>query len=153
MNGWWCPTTMYCLLFGRHIIGYNSFFVAFIRYLYIVYPRKSNQWEFERVAKIFQISSFVIPLAINVIELFTTSNHAWFLNQPQFKECIAFYHGVNTTDNIKIPEAHAVEWTMNYLPGWLLTSVSYVVTFIKVIVLFNILEGVLYLRIHRSITR
>ena len=153
MNGWWCPATMYSLKFGRHIIGYNSLFVAFIRYLYIVHQKKSNQWEFERVAKIFQISSFVIPLVINVIDLFTNSHHTWLSNMPKYKECIAFSLGVNSTDNFKIPEARTVEWIMNYLPEWILTSVEYVFTFIRIIVLFNILEGVLYLQIHRSITR
>ena len=151
MNGWWCAALMYSIKFGRFIIGYNSFFVAFIRYLYIVYQQKSNQWEFERVARIFQISSFVIPLAINVIELFTNS-HTMFQNQSNFKECIAFYQGVNSTDNIKMPEAVTVAWTMNYLPEWIISSVVYVVTFIQVIVLFNILEGFLYLQMYRSIT-
>ena len=126
--------------------------MALIRYLYIVHQQKSNQWEFARVAKIFQISSFVIPLTINVIELFTHS-HTMFQNQSNFKECMAFYQGVNSTDNLKMPEAVTVTWTMNYLPEWILTGVASVVTFIQAIVLFNILESFLYLQIYRSITR
>ena len=153
MNGWWCPATMYAIKFGRFIIGYNSLFVALIRYLYIVHHQKSNQWEFVRVAKIFQISSFVVPLAINVTELFTSSHLTWLLNHSNFKECIAFHHGVNSTDTLKIPESITVEWTMDYLPEWIVESVSYVITFIQVIALFNILEGFLYLQMYRSITR
>ena len=153
MNGWWCPATVYSITFGRIIIGYNSLFVAFIRYLYIVHHQKSNQWEFERVAKIFQISSFVIPLAINVIDLFTNSHQSWLQNMSKFTECVAFSHGVNSTENFKMPKALTVEWTMNYLPEWILNSVYYVLGFIQVIVLFNILEGVLYFQIHRSIKR
>jgi hypothetical protein len=152
MNGWWCSALMYPIKFGRFIIGYNSFFVAFIRYLYIVHQQKSNQWEFARVAKIFQISSFVIPLVINLIETFTNS-HTMFQNQSNFKECIAFYQGVNTTDNLRIPVAVTVAWTMKYVPEWIIGTVFYVINFIQVIALFNILEGFLYLQIYRSITR
>ena len=152
INGWWCPATMYPIKFGRYIIGYNSLFVAFIRYLYIVHQKKSNQWEFTKVAKIFQKSSFFFPLALNVIELFTNS-HPIFQNQSNFKECIAFYQGVNSTDNLKMPEAVAVAWTMNYLPAWIISTVSYAVNFIQHIVLLNIVEGFLYLQMYRSITR
>ena len=127
--------------------------MALIRYLYIVHNKKSNQWEFATVAKIFQISSFVIPLAINVIELFTIGVDTMWKNQLDFKDCIAFYQGINSTDNITIPETHAVAWTMEYLPEWLISSIKYVVTFIQIIVLFNLVEGFLYLQMYRSITR
>ena len=152
MNGWWCPTIMYSIKYGRFIIGYNSLFVAFIRYLYIVHQQKSNQWEFARVGKIFQISSFVIPLGINVIDLFTGSQ-TLFQNQSGFKECIALYQGVNSTDNLKIPESVVVAWTMNYLPEWIISSINYVVKFTQIVVLFNFMESYFYLQMYRSITR
>jgi hypothetical protein len=54
MNGWWCSAaTLIVLKFGRMCIGWNSLFVALIRYLYIVHRQKSNQWDFEKVGRIF----------------------------------------------------------------------------------------------------
>ena len=65
MNGWWCNATMQIgVRFGRMIVGYNSLFVALIRYIYIVHHQKSNQWEFEKVGRLFQIASIAVPIAM-----------------------------------------------------------------------------------------
>ena len=59
------PTT-----FGT-IIYYNSFFVALIRYIYIVHRRQANKWDFEKIGKILRLASFVIPIAMNTIIMLT----------------------------------------------------------------------------------
>ena len=56
MNGWWCNVILQISIkFLRMLISWNSFFVALIRYIYIVHREKSNQWEFEQVGKWFKM--------------------------------------------------------------------------------------------------
>jgi hypothetical protein len=43
MNGWWCTASSTVIKLGRMCIGWNSLFVALIRYIYIVHRQKSNQ--------------------------------------------------------------------------------------------------------------
>ena len=52
-----CPFYVWSVITGRTIIAYNSLFVALIRYVYIVYDQKANQWDFESVGRSFQIAS------------------------------------------------------------------------------------------------
>jgi hypothetical protein len=40
MNGWWCSASSFIpITFGRMCIGWNSLFVALIRYIYIVHRK------------------------------------------------------------------------------------------------------------------
>jgi hypothetical protein len=127
-------------------------FTALIRYVYIVHRQKSNQWEFEKVGRLFQIASIIIPVAIEFVGRFTNS-YQELTNQPGFNECVASYRGLNNTVDMAISRPSSVEWTMLYLPESLVLGIYYAYTCITVIVLLNVTEGVLYLRIQQSISR
>ena len=44
MNGWWCNAMMQVgVKFGRMIVAYNSFFVALVRYIYIVHHKGNKE--------------------------------------------------------------------------------------------------------------
>jgi hypothetical protein len=153
MNGWWCNAMLAIgVRFGRMIVAYNSLFVAIIRYVYIVHGQKSNQWEFGKVGRLFQIASIAIPVAIECVGVFTNS-YQEYTHQPAFNECIASYRGLNNTVGMAISRPSSVEWTMLYLPESLVLGIYYAYTSITVIVLLNVTEGVLYLRIQQSISR
>ena len=53
---WLCHIQFSILKLGRLSLSYNSAFVAFIRYVYIVHGKTSNQWNYERAAKRFKIA-------------------------------------------------------------------------------------------------
>jgi hypothetical protein len=153
MNGWWCNVMIQIgVKFGRTIVAYNSLFTALIRYVYIVHRQKSNQWEFEKVGRYFQISSIAIPVTIECIGVFFNS-YQEYANQPGFNECIVFYRGLNSTVDMAISRPSSVEWTIEYLPASLVLVIDYVFEFITAVVFLNMTEGVLYLRIHQSISR
>ena len=154
MNGWWCPVLVSPLRFGRIYIGYNSFFCAFIRYLYIVHQNKANQWKFVKVAKMFQISSVAVPITLEMIQMFINPIPLFTnLHQTDFKECFASYQGVNCTESINDVDPNLVAWARHYVQGWMMTLISYIYTIITIVALFNVTEGFLYLQIYRSISR
>ena len=157
MNGWWCAVaTQIGIIFGRMCIAWNSIFVALIRYIYIVHHKKSNQWEFKKVGRYFQILSIAIPFGVETIGLFV-KDYSYMtdlttINQS-FRECIAYYQGSNTTHNLQIPNPYPLEWTLQIIPEWIINSVHYVYVGVSVVILCNLTEGILYLLIFRSITR
>jgi hypothetical protein len=153
MNGWWCNAMIQIgVKFGRTIVAYNSLFVAMIRYVYIVHRQKANQWEFEKVGRYFQIASIAIPVAIECVGVFINP-YEQYTNQTGFNECVAFYRGLNTTVGMAISRPSSVEWTMNYVPETLVLGVYYAYMSITGVVFLNITEGMLYFRIHQSISR
>jgi hypothetical protein len=153
MNGWWCNAMMQIgIKFGRMIIGYNSLFTAIIRYIYICHHKKSNQWEFEKVGRRFQIASIAIPIAMESVGVFTNS-YSGLANFNEFNECVASYLGLNSTVGMDIPKPSSVEWTMQYLPESLVLGIFYVYFFITVVISLNLTEAVLYFRINQSISR
>ena len=68
---WLCYLLLWLMRIGRMCIAYNSLFVAFIRYLYIVHREKANQWNFERTSRRFQIASIAIPVVLQTVYIFT----------------------------------------------------------------------------------
>jgi hypothetical protein len=153
MNGWWCNVTMQIgVRFGRMIVGYNSLFVALIRYIYIDYHQKSNQWEFEKVGRLFQIASIAVPIAIESVGVFTNS-YPEYTTQPAFNECIDFYQGLNSTNGINISKPSSVEWAMSYVPETVVHGFFYAYYFIAAVVCLNVIDGFCYIQIHRSISR
>ena len=138
--------------FGRMILAYNSLFVAIIRYVYIVHRQKANQWEFEKVGRLSQIASIVMPVAIEVVGVFTNL-YEEYTSLPGFNECGAFNLGLNNTIDMARPKLSSVELTMMYFPESIVRGVYYIYAFITLAVGLNISEGVLYFRIHKSISR
>ena len=139
--------------FGRLCIAYNSLFVALIRFVYIVYDQKANQWDFERVGKRFQIASIAIPIGIETIGSLTGDGEYWSKSSDRFKDCIAFYQGLNSTDNVQLPVPVTAELAMRYLPEPLVLTIYYIYMTITLVVILNITEAFLYFKIFQTIRR
>ena len=132
--------------FGRTYLACNSIFVAVIRYLYIVHDQKLNQYQFKNVAKLFQAISIGIPIALETICLFTLSANfcKWKVlndNPVEFG---------NTSEFI---QKETVEWTLKYVPEKVVTAMAIFYLTAKVLIVSNLLEGYLYVKIFRSIHR
>ena len=153
MSGWSCILGGWAVIkLGRVIISWNSFFVALIRYTYIVHREKSNQWDFDRVGKWFGFASIGIPIVYNTIDVLTNGMWEYQLGDA-FKDCIFLQLGLNNTNNITIPNIYPYAWTVEYLPQYLILSIYYTVWVLKVLICANIADGYLYLSIYRCIKR
>ena len=152
-NCWLMNLTMRPIAIGRMIIACNSFFVALIRYLYIVHRRKASKWNFEKIGKIFRLASFTIPIAIITVVILTQVDVPGLKNTNQFKECVATSEGLNTTLNIHIPPPSSVEFMMKYLPRQIIDVIYYIAVSTTIKVCGNIPELYLYLRIFQTIKR
>ena len=153
MSGWSCILGGWAVIkLGRVIISWNSFFVALIRYTYIVHREKSNQWDFDRVGKWFGVASIGIPIVFNTIDVLTNGGWQYQLGEA-FANCISLNLGLNNTNNMTIPNVYPYAWTVEYLPQYLILSIYYTVWVLKVLICANIADGYLYLSIYRCIKR
>ena len=133
MSGWSCILGGWAVIkLGRVIISWNSFFVALIRYTYIVHREKSNQWDFDRLGKWFRVASIGIPTIYNTIDSLT--NGMWeYQNGETFKNCVYSNLGLNNTNDITIPDIYPYAWTVEYLPQSLILSIYYTVWVLRVL--------------------
>ena len=152
MNGWWCNILMLSVDLGRMCIAFNSLFVASIRYIYIVHHQKSNQWEFEKVGKLFGISSIVGPTCFEIIRTFV-NDHELYRNQDGFDECIMDNLGFNTTYQMQMPQPYPLAWTIELIPDSAVTITRHICSIILIVILLNIAEFFLYFQIYKSIQR
>ena len=146
---WLCFGLFNAMTTGRTFIAYNSFFVALIRYLYIVHHPKANQWNFEDVGRRFQVASVTLPVA-NVIVLMFTDDGFWLKQNNGFEECVSHYNDSKIGDSVK-PDL--VEWTLKYLPKPLVSALFYTAWTIVAVVYTNIIESFLYLKVFQTIKR
>ena len=156
MNGWWCSiATFVGIKFGRMCIGWNSFFVALIRYIYIVHQQKSNQWEFEKIGRYFKVSSIAIPVGIETLGLFVNAYPEYKMTREQdvFKSCVAFQQGDNTTVNIQVPEPYFRALTLQIVPEWIISGIYSFYICLTIAVFLNAVDGLLYFQIYRSIKK
>ena len=153
MSDWSCILGATAAInFGRNIIAWNSFFVAFIRYTYIVHREKSNQWDFDRVGRWLGVASIGIPIVYNIIDNLT--NGFWeYQHGDAFENCMSLKLGLNNTNNATIPNIYPYAWTVEYLPQSLILSIYYAVWVLKVLTYGNIADGFFYLSIYRCIKR
>ena len=149
MPSWLCSVLLHIMVLGRSIIGYNSLFVALIRYIYIVHQQKSNQWNFENLGKWFQRASIFVPFLVNIIFVFTF-DPSLLSEKFTFKECTTVYNG--TTEKEHMRPATLV-WTMQYLPGSLIYMLGLISFTAHAVVLLNLSEAFLYIRIFQAIRR
>jgi hypothetical protein len=155
MNGWWCSFAGAATKLGRMCIGWNSLFVALIRYIYIVHRQISNQWDFEKLGRYFRISSSAIPFGVETVGLFVNAlpEHQITTEGDVFKSCLASLQGHNTTLNIQIPEPYFRALTLQVVPEWVVLGVYSVYIFLTVAVFINVIDGFLYFQIYRAIKR
>ena len=150
-----------CLLYLSHELltvgsvydAYNSLFVALIRYIYIVHERKANQWDFEKVSRIFQIISIVFPVSMEIIRAFTDTFEHLYDIDVSFKDCVDSYsitYGAITNEILQPPTARFV---LGVIPTYLVRIIYYTYFVITAIVSLNMVEAILYLRIFENIRR
>ena len=140
---------------GRTYVACNSFFTSLIRYIYIVHHDRSNQWEFEKVGKLFCLASLVLPITIETLGVFTSdmAEVQSFWSQHQFADCIASYLSVNST-TIEIPyPPDALQWTMTILPESAIDVLWFIYISCNILIYTNVVESILYLRIFQTIKR
>ena len=151
---WLCHVRWLVQKAGRICLGYNSLFVAFIRYIHIVHLEKSNQWNYENVARRFKIASVGFPIAMEVWGYFF-HGYSQFKDLPQFKDCLATSPDANLSAGALetlIPSASA-RWTRNYLPDYIADVMSFAYVAVSVAGAMNIIEAFLYLAIFRNMKR
>ena len=152
MNGLQCSISMIGIRMGRICISFNSLFVALIRYIYIVHNAKANQWNFENVGKLMQISSIIIPVCFETFGVFVHT-HTYYQTQEGFPECIADNLGLNTTEKMKIPDPYLHTLTTQLLPQVAINIMNVIYGVLLMVVLSNLVECFLYFRIHQSIQK
>lgn len=138
---------------GRSVIAYNSFFACLIRYLYIVHYQKSNQWNFEKVGRLFQIASVTIPLSVEIVRIFAEVDVPGLKTTERFQQCMAFNEGLGNTTCIELPLPLPVAFTKQFLAQNLVDMMYYTYVIITVITGSNIVEGYFYLKIFQTIKR
>jgi hypothetical protein len=153
MNGWWCSLVLRIgIKFGRLCIAYNSIFVALIRYIYIVHNQKSSLWEFSKVSRYFRVASIAVPLTMEIVGFFILDyQELWYLTE--FKDCVSFFSGSNTTATMHIPTPYGLAWTLQIIPESIVSVAWYIYLCITVVIYLNVAEGFLYFQIYRSIKR
>ena len=153
LPSWLCSLLFHTLKIGRMCIAYNSLFVAFIRYIYIVKHKTSNQWKYGRVSKWFQIASIVIPITVEFLGLFTITFQQ-FKSMGKIKECLSFPTTLNTTVDLEhLTPSPFANFTLQYLPASLVQVLYYIYVTISFVVFLNVGEVFLYFQIFRHMKR
>ena len=132
---WWlCSLMTASVALGRLIIAYNSFFVALVRYMYIVHEVKANQWNFETIGRLSQIGSIIVPTLLSFL-MITTFDFNLLWTQCGKSE--------RTISNL----------SRNYLPNFLINAIGIISFSIQMMVFLNITEAFLYFKIFRAMKR
>ena len=153
LPSWLCGLLYFTLRIGRMCIAYNSLFVAVIRYIYIVKHKTSNQWNYEKVSKGFQIASIVVPISLDTLGIFTITFDR-LSSMGNIKECLSFPNPLNTTVDVEhLKQAPFADLTLQYLPASLVQALFYIHTTIQITVFLNIAESFLYFQIFRHMKR
>ena len=148
----WCNVGFIIIRWGRMYIGYNSLFVAMVRYIYIVHYDTAKKCDFKKVGNFFQLSSLVFPLAVELVGLLVDPYEV-YQGKPEFRECIASYQGLNSTQNLTIPDVYPRRWTTKYVPETITFAVHAFHYTIIAMVYLNIIESFFYFQIFKSIQR
>ena len=141
---------------GRLYIGWNSLFIALIRYIYIVHREKSNQWEFENVGRLFSILSLVVPVLVQLMGVFT---HNWrefqtgLKDQDWLKDCISLNLNM-TANNVEIPyPTYPLKWTMLFLSEATIQCIWNIWFLLSIASQFHVAEVFFYSKIFLTIKR
>ena len=138
---------------GGMIVEYNSFFVALIRYQYIVNHKKANQWNFEKVGKFFQIASMAFPIVMEIMRIFSEYDLPGLKSSEKFRNCLATNEGLNSTQNMTFPAPVAVGISLQFLPHEVVDAMFYIYGTITFLVFSNLIDGYMYWKIFQTIKR
>ena len=153
-----CSILLTMLKVGRMYISYNSLFVAFIRYVYIVHRQASNEWNYKRAAKRLKVVSVALPMITETISAFTFQyqGNIWasmlYLDKP-VQDCLEFPGKSNETFSTANMNPTTVNLAFEYLPSLIIQGMSYFYIMITVLVYLNIPETYLYAKIFRTMER
>ena len=150
LPNWSCIVLTSWVIIGRCIIGYNSLFVALIRFIYIVYEKKANQWEFKTVGAYFQIASIGMPMFISLVMIFTLDPSIPDRRLSIYSHCPLIYSSDQVINSLK-PQTYNL--AMKYLPKTLVNTLGIISATLQAIILSNLVEGVLYIIIFRNMKR
>ena len=153
-NCWLMNIMMHPIRTGRTIIAYNSFFVALIRYLYIVHYKRAKKWDFRKTGRVFQLASILVPLGMEIVRISTEIDVPGLKTTERFQTCVILNEGLNTTSSsIQLPQPATVEFTLRFLPRSLVSVLYYINLVITLIIGSNLVETFLYYKIFESIKR
>ena len=152
-NCWLMNVMMNPIRIGRSVIAYNSFFIALIRYLYIVHHERSKFWDFDKVGRKFQVAGALVPISMEVIRLFSEEDILGMKTSARFRSCVAFNEGLNDTTGIVLPKPSAMALTLKVLPLEMVQMIYYIFIAISTLIFSNLVEGYMYMRIFQTIRR
>ena len=146
-----CMVLSDIVLLGRLFMGFNSVFVVTLRYIYIVYDKKANQWKFKNVGRLFQIASVVIPLLVTTLTIFTLDPFLAIDRDETARNCPTVYNA-SLHDGEDLT-SFRLQLSYKFLPGGLVNSLGMVSFLVNMLVFLNVIDAVLYLQIFRKMKR
>ena len=139
-------------------VGYNSFFVALIRYVYIVHHHKANQWNFENVGKGFKVTSIAFPIGMEIIHHITSLfgestifNESLEIGSKTIDECFDILTRSNKTEFLVSNEFVNSKSVFNQVPESIVEAFHYTYILISSLIALNIVEVVLYFKVFSCI--
>ena len=136
---------------GRTITSFNSFFIAIIRYIYIVHDVKANQWHFEKVGRGFQVASVIVPLVLATLIIFMFDPLLVLDQEETFKQCPNVYNA--TVHESEVLKSFRMQLSNRYLPEKIVNFIGILSVAITVLVFLNAIEAILYVQIFRKMRR
>jgi len=152
-NYWVFHISLQPVRIGVAIVAYNSSFVALIRYQYIVHRQKANQWNFEKVGKLFQKASITFPMFMEIMRIFSEYDFPGLKSSERFKNCMSFNEGLNITENTTFPTPETVGISLQFLPLAVVDTMYYIYVIISFLVFSNLIDGYMYWKIFQTIKR
>ena len=146
-----CFLGAFIITCGRLIVAFNSIILALIRYLYIVHSQKASKWEFDKVAKWFQISSIAVPLSIHIL-WWLTFDRTLFI-QDMIEKIYTKKDVASNTTLTQCTKEIPPSVTSQYLPKPFIDTMAIFTTIVGAIAFLNIAECFLYAQIFKTIQR
>ena len=141
-------------------MAYNSFLIVLIRYVYIVHDRKANTWDFERVGKIFQFMSIIVPYAMEIVHVCTNSRNMYLtkkaldMGMAKFESCRDSFMENNSTFSSSLPNDPSLnQFSLSLITQGVTLLAYYFYVVVTALVFLNIFEVFLYIKIFSCIKR
>ena len=159
-DSWICFAMKSAVHWFRLYLGFNSLVVAAMRYTFIVHDTKVAAFGKERARKIFLHASLIIPIAITILNeaVLGMAIEA----RPLLSKCLHNYGYFESNGTQHLGEGDADNgnhylpiymFFKNTFPRQLMTILHPFSTVLYLLVLSNIVEGCLYIKIFLHIKR
>ena len=145
----------YNVTFWRFYFGFTTFIISSMRYIFIVYNEKVLLIGKEKVKRIFYFLSIFVPLMMTIL-------HACVLPVPPSAHNISqktCYKYLEVSHNMTCPNIHVLydncdpilPLVLEHLPTYVTKLVGITVKIMYVIMCTNVIEGILYWKIFKTI--